>query len=76
MTYGIVLGLPVKRSELSQPKALDVHNKRGYPKPIMNPFSRSDWKRSTRRGGKGWELAGAVVLLLILVAIIKALAGW
>jgi len=35
----------------------------------MNPFLRSDWKRSAKRGGCGWSLAG----VLLIAAIIKFL---
>jgi len=35
----------------------------------MNPFLRGDWKRSAKRGGWVWDLAG----VLLIAAIIKFL---
>jgi hypothetical protein len=44
----------------------------------MNPFSRSDWKKAARRAardpdhaGPGWPLAGLLLIVAVVVAIIK-----
>lgn len=46
----------------------------------MNPFSRNDWKKAARRAardpqnaGPGWLLAGLLLVLAIIVAIVRGL---
>lgn len=38
-------------------------------------MTKDDWKRAARKGGPGWELAGALLVVVILLELLRSCGG-
>lgn len=38
-------------------------------------MTKNDWKRAARKGGPGWELAGLLFMVVILLELIRSCSG-
>jgi len=38
-------------------------------------MTKNDWRRSARKGGPGWAIAGALFVLVILAELVRSCGG-